>query len=137
MLCVHGGKSTSGMGVVVGGIDVCVCVCVCIMQVLVCYRCVNIHSIPWWCMPTNTTYVFTHLCSHHTIWPATSHHTTNPSPHSDPNLPPLLGKPTVRFRNMVNVLTDDGVNFGVNAQHYAVLVRDLPTYSFKQYVCGV
>lgn len=35
---------------------------------------------------------------------------------------------------MVNVLTDDGVNFGVNAQHYAVLVRDLPSYSLKQYV---
>lgn len=52
----------------------------------------------------------------------------------DPNLPPLLGKPTVRFRNMVNVLTDDGVNFGVNAQHYAVLVRDLPSYSLGQCV---
>ena len=40
--------------------------------------------------------------------------------------PRLMGKPSVRFRKVVNTTTDDGQLVAVTAQQYAVLVMDVP-----------
>ena len=37
-----------------------------------------------------------------------------------------MGKPSVRFRKVVNTTTDDGQLVAVTAQQYAVLVMDVP-----------
>lgn len=38
----------------------------------------------------------------------------------------LMGKPSVRFRKVVNTIADDGGAVAVNAQQYCVLVMDVP-----------
>ncbi|KAL3131896.1 hypothetical protein ABBQ38_007601 [Trebouxia sp. C0009 RCD-2024] len=40
--------------------------------------------------------------------------------------PRLMGKPSVRFRKVVNTTTDDGQMVAVTAQQYCVLVMDVP-----------
>ena len=40
--------------------------------------------------------------------------------------PRLMGKPSVRFRKVVNTTTDDGQLVAVTAQQYCVLVMDVP-----------
>ena len=40
--------------------------------------------------------------------------------------PCLMGKPSVRFRKVVNTTTDDGQLVAVTAQQYCVLVMDVP-----------
>lgn len=37
-----------------------------------------------------------------------------------------MGKPSVRFRKVVNTVTEDGQMVAVTAQQYAVLVMDVP-----------
>lgn len=37
-----------------------------------------------------------------------------------------MGKPSVRFRKVVNTMTDDGQMVAVTAQQYCVLVMDVP-----------
>ena len=40
--------------------------------------------------------------------------------------PRLMGKPSVRFRKVVNTTTDDDTLVAVTAQQYCVLVMDVP-----------
>ena len=40
--------------------------------------------------------------------------------------PRLMGKPSVRFRKVVNTTTDNGQLVAVTAQQYCVLVMDVP-----------
>lgn len=48
-----------------------------------------------------------------------------------------MGKPSVRFRKVVNTVTDDGQMVAVTAQQYAVLVMDVPDLeaAYRKYVC--
>ena len=55
-----------------------------------------------------------------------------PNKHPEDDAKSLVGKPPVRFRKLVNTTADDGRMIGVNAQQYAVLVRDVPNLAVER-----